>query len=89
MKRLLTLLTVSSLLAGMFSPAFLTAQDMPRVMVVVDERIDDKDVTARKVAGKIEKALLEKGYRIVDARQFDQVRGRDLAMGDLNPTMAK
>ncbi|MHB1048979.1 MAG: hypothetical protein ACYC09_02780 [Bacteroidota bacterium] len=89
MKRLLTLLTVSSLLAGMFSPALLTAQDMPRVMVVVDERIDDKDVTARKVAGKIEKALLEKGYRIVDARQFDQVRGRDLAMGDLNPTKAK
>lgn len=89
MKRLLTLLTVSSLLAGMFSPAILTAQDMPRVMVVVDERIDDKDVTARKVAGKIEKALLEKGYRIVDARQFEQVRGRDLAMGDLNPVKAK
>ncbi|KAB2923622.1 MAG: hypothetical protein F9K22_08575 [Bacteroidetes bacterium] len=84
MKRMLLFLSVCALLAGP-----LAAQDMPRVMVAVDEKIDDKDAAARKVAGKIEKALLAKGYRIVDARQFDQVRGRDLAMGDLNPTKAK
>lgn len=89
MKHILSLLTVCSLLVGAFQPIMLLAQDMPRVMVVVDEKIDDKDATARKVAGKIEKALLEKGYRIVDSKQFEQVRGRDLAMGDLNPTKAK
>ncbi len=73
----------------MLPSAAMIAQDMPRVMVVVDEKIDDKDATARKVAGKIEKALLEKGYRIVDAKQFEAVKGRDLALGDMNPTKAK
>jgi hypothetical protein len=89
MKRLRLLLSAGMLLVIAYLPSRLAAQDMPRVMVVVDERIDDKDAAARKVAGKIEKALLEKGYRIVDAKQFEQVRGRDLALGDLNPTKAK
>lgn len=88
MKRFLSLLSVCSLIVGILQPS-LRAQDMPRVMVVVDEKIDDKDATARKVAGKIEKSLLEKGYRIVDAKQFESVRGRDLALGDMNPTKAK
>jgi hypothetical protein len=89
MKRIWSLLSVCPLLVCMFLPMLLMAQDMPRVMVVVDEKIDDKDATARKVAGKIEKALLEKGYRIVDSKQFEQVRARDLALGDLNPAKAK
>jgi hypothetical protein len=89
MKRILSLLCIYALFAGLFRSNIAVGQDMPRVMVVVDERIDDKDATARKVAGKIEKALLEKGYRIVDSKQFDQVRGRDLALGDMNPTKAK
>lgn len=89
MKRIFLLLVICSLLAVPLLPMMMLAQEMPRVMVVVDEKIDDKDVTARKVAGKIEKALLDKGYRIVDARQFEQVRARDLALGDLNPTKAK
>lgn len=89
MKRILSLLVICSLLAVPFLPMMALAQEMPRVMVVVDEKIDDKDATARKVAGKIEKALLGKGYRIVDSRQFEQVRARDLALGDLNPTKAK
>jgi len=89
MKRILSLLVICSLLAVPLLPMMMLAQEMPRVMVIVDEKIDDKDVTARKVSGKLEKALLDKGYRIVDARQFEQVRARDLALSDLNPTKAK
>jgi hypothetical protein len=89
MKRLCSLLTIAVLSAAAILHSIVLAQEMPRVMVVVDEKIDDKDATARKVAGKIEKALLEKGYRIVDAKQFEAVKGRDLALGDLNPTKAK
>jgi len=75
------MVTLFGLLA---QPAKVMAQnaDMPRVMVVVDEKIDNADVTARKVAGKIEKALLEKQYRIVDSRQFSEVRARDIAAAD-------
>ena len=84
MKRFSTLVGLL-LMAGLFTaPERATAQnaDMPRVMVIVDEKIDNVDATARKVAGKIEKALLEKGYRIVDARQFAEVKGRDAAAAD-------
>jgi len=73
-----------SLFGLLAQPAKVMAQnaDMPRVMVVVDEKIDNADATARKVAGKIEKALLEKQYRIVDSRQFSEVRARDIAAAD-------
>ncbi len=84
MKRILSLLCMFSLLVTLIPPTMVTAQnaDMPRVMVVVDEKIDNVDATARKVAGKIEKLLLEKGYRIVDSRQFSDVRARDVASAD-------
>jgi tetratricopeptide (TPR) repeat protein len=84
MKRILSLLCMFSLVGTLIRPTTVTAQnaDMPRVMVVVDEKIDNVDVTARKVAGKIEKSLLEKGYRIVDSRQFSEVRARDVASAD-------
>jgi len=84
MKRILSLLWMFALLATLIQPTTVTAQnaDMPRVMVVVDEKIDNVDATARKVAGKIEKSLLEKGYRIVDSRQFSEVRARDIASAD-------
>ncbi len=84
MKRILSLLCLFTLLGTLVQPAALMAQnaDMPRVMVVIDEKIDNVDATARKVAGRIEKALLEKGYRIVDSRQFSEVRARDVAAAD-------
>ncbi|MFZ4619643.1 MAG: hypothetical protein ACOYNS_03730 [Bacteroidota bacterium] len=84
MKRILSLLCLFSLLGTLVQPAKMMAQnpDMPRVMVVVDEKIDNVDATARKVAGKIEKALLEKGYRIVDSRQFSEVKARDISAAD-------
>ncbi|MCK9408012.1 MAG: hypothetical protein WCX28_05040 [Bacteriovoracaceae bacterium] len=84
MKRILSLLCLFSLIGMLVQPPTIIAQnaDMPRVMVVVDEKIDNVDATARKVAGKIEKALLDKGYRIVDSRQFSEVRARDVAAAD-------
>ncbi len=84
MKRFCSLLNVMSLLAMLAMPATTSAQnpDMPRVMVVIDETIDNVNATARKVAGKIEKALLDKGYRIVDSRQFSEVKARDVAAAD-------
>ncbi len=84
MKRSLSLLWMFALIGTLIQSTLVTAQnaDMPRVMVVVDEKIDNVDATARKVAGRIEKVLLEKGYRIVDSRQFSEVRGRDAASAD-------
>jgi tetratricopeptide (TPR) repeat protein len=91
MKRLMTPLYLFVVAASLTVFSRVTAQnaDMPRIMVVIDEKIDDKDATARKVAGKIENAFLAKGYRLVDKSQFESVRGRDLALGDLNATKAK
>src|SRR5450759_101557 len=91
MKRLMTPLCLFVVAASLTLFSRVPAQnaDMPRIMVVVDEKIDDKDATARKVAGKIENAFLAKGYRLVDKSQFESVRGRDLALGDLNATKAK
>lgn len=80
MKRKISLLSVFTMLVFFSTTVKVFAQDdLPRVMVVVDEKIDDKDVAARKVAGKVEKALLEKGYRIVDAKQFEAIKARDLS----------
>ncbi|NUN69587.1 MAG: hypothetical protein HUU02_07730 [Bacteroidetes bacterium] len=84
MKRISSLLCLFSLVGTLVLGLTAAAQntDMPRVMVVIDESIDNNAATARKVAGKIEKALMEKGYRIVDSRQFSEVRARDVAAAD-------
>ncbi len=90
MKRVTILLwTVLAAIMTVLTRALAQDAEMPRIMVVVDEKIDDKDVTAAKVAGKIEAAFLAKGYRLVDKSQFEAVRARDLALGDLNPAKAK
>ncbi|MDE3058079.1 MAG: hypothetical protein KGJ59_09000 [Bacteroidota bacterium] len=88
MKKIGTRLHVMAALVFFFALRMF-AQEMPRIMVVVDEKMDGKDVTARKVAGKIESALLAKGYRLVDKSQFESVRARDLELSDVNATKAK
>jgi tetratricopeptide (TPR) repeat protein len=90
MKRvIIMLLTVLAALMTAMTRVLAQDAELPRIMVVVDEKIDDKDVTAPKVAGRIESAFLAKGYRLVDRSQFESVRARDLALGDVNPTKAK
>ena len=62
--------------------------DLPRVMVILDEKIDNTDATSHKASLKIEGALKAHGYRVIDARQFEAVRQRDSAMRELNPKKA-
>ncbi|MBI4428195.1 MAG: tetratricopeptide repeat protein [Ignavibacteriales bacterium] len=64
-------------------------RDWPRVMVVLDEKIDMQSVDARLVATKIEEVLLEKGFRLVDKEQFANVTARDIALAESNPARAK
>ncbi|MSP64004.1 MAG: hypothetical protein EXR24_00845 [Ignavibacteria bacterium] len=63
--------------------------ELPRVMVVVDEKIDDQSTSAKKVVGKIEEALLERGFRLVDKAQFGEILARDLSLDLTNPAKAK
>ena len=77
------------LLAGSM---ILTAQDQrdwPRIMVILDEKIDGKLVDARLVASKIEEFFLEKGFRLVDKSQFENVAARDISIAEGNPARAK
>ncbi|MGE5313585.1 MAG: hypothetical protein ACM3Q4_02720 [Acidobacteriota bacterium] len=62
--------------------------ELPRVMVVLDEKIDNLDAASRKASFRIESALLARGYRVIDAKQFDAVRQRDSAMHELNSKKA-
>jgi len=69
-----------------------TSQDKrewPRIMVILDEKIDGAAVDTRLVASKIEEVLLEKGFRLVDKGQFENVRMRDIAIAEGNPARAK
>lgn len=70
----------------------MTAQDKkdwPRIMVILDEKIDGAATDARLVASKIEETLLEKGFRLVDKGQFQNVQVRDIALAEGNPARSK
>jgi len=72
--------------------SLLPAQDKrewPRIMVILDEKIDNQEVEARLVASKIEEIFLDKGFRLVDKMQFENVRARDIAIAEGNPARAK
>ena len=64
-------------------------REWPRIMVILDEKIDGTAVDARLVASKIEEILLEKGFRLVDKGQFENVQMRDIAIAEGNPARAK
>ncbi len=63
--------------------------EWPRVMVIMDEKIDTQEVEARLVASRMEEVLLDKGFRLVDKSQFENVRARDIALAVDNPARAK
>jgi hypothetical protein len=79
--------------ALMILPLFISAaqdkKDWPRIMVILDEKIDGATADARLVASKIEEVLLEKGFRLVDKGQFENVQMRDIAVAEGNPARAK
>ena len=41
-------------------------REWPRIMVILDEKVDGTAVDARFVVSKIEEILLDKGFRLVD-----------------------
>ena len=79
-------LPVFALSFGLFAQS---KDTWPRVMVILDEKIDMQQVDARLVATKVEEVLLEKGFRLVDKEQFASVTSRDIALAESNPARAK
>ncbi len=88
MKRLLIICALTCAL-GAATPPQAVAQDMPRFMVVVEERVDGEIADVSSVAAKIEEEFLKKGYRLVDKSQFDKISERDIALAESNPARAK
>ncbi len=51
----------------------------PRIMVFVDEKIDQESQQSSTVQAGIEEMLLESGFLLVDANQWKEISRRDLA----------
>ncbi len=64
-------------------------REWPRIMVIFDERLDGEPSDGRVVAARIEELFLEKGFRLVDKAQFENVTARDIALAESNPVRAK
>ncbi|MBM4168192.1 MAG: hypothetical protein FJ215_03425 [Ignavibacteria bacterium] len=63
--------------------------DKPRVMVVIEERVDNQTAETGIVGTAVEEAFLSKGFRLVDKQQFEAVRLRDLEVAEGNRARAK
>ena len=80
------------LAAAVLGTVIVSAQDSrewPRIMVILDERVDGQESDGRIVAARIEELFLEKGFRLVDKAQFENVTARDIAIAEGNPMRAK
>jgi tetratricopeptide (TPR) repeat protein len=64
-------------------------KDWPRIMVILEEKVDGTSTETRLVSAKIEGELLNKGFRLVDNAQFQNVQARDIAVAEGNPARAK
>jgi len=56
----------------------------PRVMILVDEKVDGKPSDTRTVETALAAALLERGYKVVDADQLAQISNDEAAVKALN-----
>lgn len=56
----------------------------PRVMVLIDEKVDGKPSESKTVEIGLAKALLEKGYKVVDADQLAEIRSQENTLKALN-----
>jgi Flp pilus assembly protein TadD len=63
--------------------------DLPRIMVLLDEKIEGQSVDGRLAASAFEELMLEKGFRLIDKDQFAAVTTRDIALAEGNPVRAK
>ncbi len=86
MKRWMILAAAMCVAAVAFSQ---DRREWPRIMVIFDERLDGQESDGRAVAARIEELFLEKGFRLVDKAQFENVTARDIALAEGNPARAK
>ena len=56
----------------------------PRVMILVDEKVDGQPSETKTVETALAAALLEKGYKVVDADQLAEIRNAESAVKALN-----
>ncbi len=56
----------------------------PRVMVLIDEKVDGKPSDSKTVEIGLAKALLDKGYKVVDADQLAEIRAQENVLKALN-----
>ena len=58
-------------------------ENKPRIMVVLDERMDDRDMREKTATHKFEEFLLSRGFIVIEPEQFEKIRqtenDRDLA----------
>jgi hypothetical protein len=56
----------------------------PRVMILVDEKVDGKPSESKTVETGLASQLLEKGYKVVDADQLAEIRNQEQALKALS-----
>jgi hypothetical protein len=56
----------------------------PRVMILIDEKVDGNPSESRTVETALASALLDKGYKVVDADQLAEIRGQEAEVKALN-----
>jgi hypothetical protein len=60
----------------------------PRIMVLLDERANDKDLFERTATHLFEEALIKRGFMVVEPEQFKQNREIEKAKALANPELA-
>jgi tetratricopeptide (TPR) repeat protein len=56
-------------------------KNKPRIMILLDERFDGKEMFEKTATHKFEEYLLEKGFKIIEPEQFKKVQGIERAKG--------
>ncbi|MDR3280982.1 MAG: hypothetical protein LBT23_10750 [Synergistaceae bacterium] len=69
----------SAALDGVLGPAVIDALGNPRIMVLIDERIGDKQSFLSTAEGEVQRAFEKAGYLLVDSSQADVLKNIDLA----------
>ena len=59
------------------------------MMVELDELVDAAPSRTRSASARIEEVMLDKGFRVVDKKQFENITGRDIAKAEGNPALAR
>ncbi|GAG30995.1 unnamed protein product, partial [marine sediment metagenome] len=63
-------------------------KNKPRVMVLLDERIENKEMFEKTGTHKFEEVLLKRGFKIIDPEQFKKVAEKEKMMAMNNKDLA-